>query len=88
MNKDEIIRMAHEAWPEEYRYDADDQYVTFKFDELERFAVIVAAAEREKCANVCDIHAEGWKENPGRNPAAGFISASNCATAIRARKKP
>jgi hypothetical protein len=45
----------------------------------------MVAAEREACAKVCDVHTEGWQINPGQNPLAGFIAASNCATAIRAR---
>ncbi len=42
-------------------------------------------AEREACADICDVHANGWESNPGNNPMAGFISANNCAYAIRAR---
>lgn len=42
-------------------------------------------AEREACAKVCEAHADGWKKNPGNNPIAGFIAASNCAGDIRLR---
>lgn len=56
--------------------------------ELERFAALVAAKEREACAQIADIHALGWQKSPGANPEAGFIASSNCATAIRARGKP
>jgi hypothetical protein len=48
MNRDDIIRMAREAgWtgPEE-----NVTYVAM----LERFANLVAAAEREACAKVCE----------------------------------
>ena len=45
------------------------------------------AAEREACAKVCDAHANGWEENPGNNPMAGFIATSNCAFDIRERPK-
>ena len=38
----------------------------------------------ERCAEVCDVHATGWKASPGCNPMAGFIASSNCATDIRA----
>ena len=43
------------------------------------FAALVAAAEREACAKVCDVEAErlGW-------PTERF-AADNCAAAIRAR---
>ncbi len=45
------------------------------------------AAALERAAEVCDVHAEGWEKNPGANPLAGHISASNCAEAIRALKE-
>ena len=41
--------------------------------------------EREACANICEVHALGWKLNPGRNPEAGYVASSNCAYHIRAR---
>ena len=49
MTRDDIIRMAHEA-------DClDDQhYGTVWANKLERFAQLVAAHEREACAQVCD----------------------------------
>jgi hypothetical protein len=50
MNEKDIIRMAEEAgaytperYPDEWRFDADD---------IERFANLVAAAEREACAKL------------------------------------
>lgn len=78
MIKDDIIRMAVEAGfltnelgsylisP----YTFEDQDL---FDEFERFANIVAAAEREACAKVCEeAH---WS----------FDDRNEYATAIRAR---
>ena len=54
MNRDDIIRMAHEA-------DClDDQhYGTVWANKLERFAHLVAAAEREACARV--ERKEAWE---------------------------
>ena len=56
MTEEDIIRMAEKAgaytperYPEEFRMDIDD---------LERFAELVAAAEREKCAD--ELFADGW----------------------------
>ena len=45
---------------------------------LERFAALVAAAEREACAKVCD---ELVLAHPGR----ADLTADQCAAAIRAR---
>ena len=46
---------------------------------LERFAALVAAAEREACAKVCDVRAvqDGWEG----------CYADECAAEIRARGK-
>ncbi len=44
---------------------------------LENFAAIIAAAEREECAKVCDELAKFWTENGN--------DAESCAIAIRAR---
>ena len=46
MNRDDIIRMAQEAGFESFDHRADD-WVCFG-DEIERFANLVAAAERER----------------------------------------
>jgi len=49
MTRDDIMRMARET-------DClDDQhYGSVWADKLERFANLIAAAEREECAKVCD----------------------------------
>ena len=67
MTRDDIIRMAREA-------EAWDQIDHDGIAALERFAALVAAAEREACARVCD----GMDHN-------GVMIAADCATAIRAR---
>lgn len=61
MTRDDIIKMAREAG---IGWWLDD-------GKLERFAALVAAAEREACAQVC--------EEPGWN------AANWCAKQIRAR---
>jgi hypothetical protein len=65
MTREEIIRMAREAGldPDLWNYT----------DAFERFAALVATAEREACAKVCD----GWTHADG----------DRCAEAIRARDK-
>lgn len=58
MTKDDIIRIAQEVGME---YDAHNSEVNTAYydgvsvDELERFASLVAAAEREACAKICDL---------------------------------
>lgn len=67
MNREDIIRMAQEAalipppldWPQKYA------------DALEHFAALVASAEREACAKVCD---DLWEDDG---------TAYDCAEAIR-----
>lgn len=81
MTREEIIRMARKAGfsvlsPSEHiggvgAVYAADENIT---DELERFAALVAAAEREACAKVCD----SWSKRP--DDVGGY-----CAAEIRAR---
>jgi hypothetical protein len=77
MTRDEIIRMAREAgWPS---MALDNLPGTGDMHRLERFAALVAAAEREACAKVCDdIDVEYEGED---------VLATWCAAAIRARGK-
>ena len=49
MNQDDIIRMAREA-----KADYDDGVWLLMPDELQRFAALVAANEREACAKLCE----------------------------------
>ena len=61
MDKEDIIRMARESLKED---DGEDYYAYThqiihwwgKEDEILKFAELVAAAEREACANVCDSY--------------------------------
>ena len=72
MTRDDIINLAREAGCEE-TWGAD----AFRFGEveLERFVAIIAAAEREACAEMCDVYAANDPQN----------FADICAAAIRAR---
>jgi hypothetical protein len=74
MTRDDIIRMAREAG------FADTQGTVHAFYQLERFAALVAAAEREACAKVCDEQEQSAALAPLEKYRAGFIAA-----AIRAR---
>ena len=71
MDREEIIRMAREAGFEVY---GTDVWITdgWWLEELERFAALVAAHEREACASIC------FQEGPS-------IDGELIAEAIRAR---
>lgn len=73
MTRDDIIRMAREA-------GIRDCTCNKTLGCLKRFAALVAAAEREACAQVC-IETGATK---GSSDAA-FDMADHCAAAIRAR---
>ena len=71
MSQDEIIAMAREANPE------NDLNSMLQF--LQRFAALVAAKEREACAQVCESE---WSN------VAERMYGRECAASIRARGKP
>ena len=74
MNRDEVIRMAREAGFDEWAGTDDVCFLAV----IERFAELVASAEREECAKVCDdIDTEYRGED---------VLATWCAAAIRARR--
>ena len=74
MNRNEIIRMAKEAgWQNTAILQAD-------LRALERFAALVAEAEREDCADICDQYSDIREIN-----TAMGVAALNCAELIRAR---
>ena len=70
MTRDDIIRMAQEAG-----FYIDPDWIEHGLPGFENFANLVAAAEREACAKVC--------ENMERNGA--WITKVEAAAAIRAR---
>ena len=76
MAHDEFIRMARDAGFQE-------GWTNLRAENFERFAALVAAAEREACAKVCDDMTTGdrvsfdWERG-----------TSDCAHAIRARNQP
>lgn len=78
VDREDIIKMAREAgllrasngWTEPHRCGVS---------ELERFAALVAAAEREACAELCEERQEVFQKYYTKGLAA------MCAEAIRAR---
>lgn len=78
MTREEILKMAREAG----LYDGREEMWWAGTDTLERFAALVAAAEREACAKVC----EDWRAAlDSRTEQAEGFAAAECAAAIRAR---
>lgn len=76
MNRDDISRMAREAgliW-----------WTSHQMPLLERFAALVAAAEREACAKVADEHTP---EKHNGEPLATHVVGRKIAAAIRARSQ-
>ena len=74
MNQSDIIRMAREA---DLWLTSDERIAA-----VERFATLVAAAEREVCAKVCEeLDVIGVVVGGEPSPAYG----RDCAAAIRAR---
>lgn len=60
--------------------------VVCTIDELERFAALVAAKEREACAQVCDYYATAL--DYGSSPYTHSRECKQAAAAIRARGPP
>ena len=76
MTRDDIIHMAKEAGA---FFDGDNSVYDMPEHCFERFAALVAAAEREACAKVCDQLS--WKLNDDITRAAFTMAAD----IIRAR---
>ena len=78
MTRDDVIRMAEESTPDHMIGGCE-----FDYAQLEHFANLVAAAEREECAKLCD--------EMGASPALSYLEKyRTCfiADAIRERGKP
>jgi hypothetical protein len=80
MKQDEIIEMAKQAGA-----SADGRLWLMYSEDLEAFAKLVAAKEREACAKVCDDLYRVWTltDEDDLNPP----DALDCKRAIRARKE-
>ena len=65
MTQEDIIRMAREA-----EFDSHGHTIANQLAHLERFAALVAAAEREACAKLCEVNQ---------------MNSWGCAKEIRAR---
>ena len=76
MNREEIMPMAREAG-----FDAHDMASDFacNLSDIERFAALVAAAEREACAQIAE---DDWSYD---SQECGADVAADIAASIRAR---
>lgn len=83
MTRDEIIKMAREAGfdtslNEVYVWAGQDRVL----NELAKFASLVASAEREACAAICDAEGREWDSD---DVVTEKNYAAHCAHRIRAR---
>ena len=79
MNREDIIRMAREAG-----FNVEQGYllrITGIDEDLERFAALVASAERSACAKLCD----DMEEKAEGVECCKWPTPIDCAYAIRAR---
>jgi len=87
MTKDDIIKMAQESGflidTHAQQYQPNCILSTYGLidENLERFANLVAASEREACAKVCDE----MEEEAEGTECCKWPTPSDCAYAIRAR---
>ena len=77
MTREKIIRMVREVADKDKVDPYLNEFVVLTPEELERFAALVAAHEREACAAICDRF---QARDVGMQPA-------ECAGAIRARRQ-
>jgi hypothetical protein len=78
MNREDIIRMAREVSDKDKVDPYLNEFVVLTPEELERFATLVAAAEREACAKFIEHDYVRQFERPWRD---------DLSAAIRARSK-
>ena len=74
MNREDIIRMVREVADKDKVDPYSNGFVVLTPEEIERFATIIVAAEREACAKAVENYCGAWDDE-------GYA----LATAIRAR---
>lgn len=85
MTKEDVIRMALEAGAIEYHEEGWAPVIQGSIDDMERFAALVAAAEREACAQVCSKVID---DRRSEGNTIGYNAIMQCAESIRARNNP
>ena len=81
LNRDDILRMARGVAGVTYPAGMAGVKIGMSEEHLERFAALVAAAEREACAKLCDVEVYDDPYDTG-SKASKYLAA-----AIRARGK-
>ena len=90
MTRDDINRMAREAGA---FFDGDCSVYDMPEHCFEKFAALVAAAEREACAKACEklidtFSSSQYKTGQPWSSIGERFAVSSCADAIRARGEP
>lgn len=75
LSQDDIIRMAREVADIQTDSRGREEFIFDSYG-IEAFANLVAAAEREACAEVCELMYD-----------YGWLDAKRCAREIRARRE-
>ena len=84
MTRDEVIALARECQNVPLDDSTTNIWVLFT-EQLEHFAALVAADERNQCAKVCDdLERKKWETITTGGELTG-VSARDCAAAIRRR---
>jgi hypothetical protein len=81
MDRELVVELARAA-------GAHDNGSEFRFVELrylERFATLVAAAEREECAELCEVRAQAWAGVTANTSQREAFALRQLSEAIRAR---
>lgn len=79
MSREQITQWAKDAGGVAATYPHRPPLLLMSAEDLERFAALVAAHEREQCAKVCD------EQHDRARTSTGAARADACAAAIRAR---
>jgi hypothetical protein len=88
MTRDDIIRMARKAnLHERVKYGVGYVVRIPNLEKLERFAALVAAAEREACAKLCEQEQfELTEDVTGKNALQLFDSGCRCCAEMIRRR--
>ena len=82
MNREDVIRLVEQAGNGKVR-DPFNTHMFF-YDELERFAALVASAEREACAQICEQQSMRFDKSKDWHDDY-HEGALSCVRIIRAR---